>query len=78
MQKTVDLDNSELLRDLERLNCSWTWHRQKTDEFNHNLTHKLDTKSMFLNPLEKLGLFIKHDDLDDDDLDSSEEGEICL
>ncbi|KAJ1701005.1 hypothetical protein LUZ63_000784 [Rhynchospora breviuscula] len=77
VKKTVDLDNSELLKELESLNCSWTWHRRNSV----NMACGIEA---VLNPLEKLGLFIKYDDddMDDEDLKMParadvEEGEIC-
>ncbi|KAJ3705376.1 hypothetical protein LUZ61_009081 [Rhynchospora tenuis] len=77
VKKTVDLDNSELLKELERLNCSWTWHRTNS----LNMACGIEA---VLNPLEKLGLFIKYDDddMDDEDLKMParadiEDGEIC-
>lgn len=64
------------------MTCSWNWHMRKTDEFKQSMTCGIQMKSGFLNPLEKLGLFIKADDFDDEDLvvpakADVEEGEIC-
>ncbi|XP_078180589.1 transcription factor GTE12-like [Carex rostrata] len=82
VKKTVDLDNTELIKELERMTCSWNCHMRKTDEFKQNMACGIQMKSGFLNPLEKLGLFIKADDFDDEDLvvpakADVEEGEIC-
>ncbi|XP_020095812.1 transcription factor GTE9-like [Ananas comosus] len=67
MKKTVDIDNSEFLKDLERLSyCQTGYHLGMHDDSWANYMDGIDMKFGTANPLEKLGLFMKHDEFDEE------------
>ncbi|RZS19084.1 hypothetical protein BHM03_00051432 [Ensete ventricosum] len=67
MEKTVEIDNSHILKDLENLGCPLPRHFDRTDETVGKFMHELEMHSGVVNPLEQLGLFMKNEDLDEVD-----------
>lgn len=64
MEKTVEIDNSHILKDLENLGCPLPGH---FDLDNSHIMQELEMHSGLVNPLEQLGLFMKNEDLDEVD-----------
>nr|XP_009397772.1 PREDICTED: transcription factor GTE9-like isoform X1 [Musa acuminata subsp. malaccensis] len=67
MEKTVEIDNSHILKDLENLGCPLPGHFDMTDETVGKFMQELEMHSGLVNPLEQLGLFMKNEDLDEVD-----------
>lgn len=85
MEKTVDIDeNSRFFKDLENLGYSQPVYLDMPDEIVANFMDAVEQQCVLGNPLAKLGLFMKEDDLDEDlddwispaGDDDREEGEI--
>lgn len=64
MEKTVEIDNSHILKDIENLGCPLPGH---FDLDNSHIMQELEMHSGLVNPLEQLGLFMKNEDLDEVD-----------
>lgn len=67
MEKTVEIDNSHVLKDLENLGCPPPCLIDTPDDALGNIVHEFELQSGLMNPLEQLGLFMKKDDLDEAD-----------
>ncbi|XP_072952289.1 transcription factor GTE9-like isoform X2 [Typha angustifolia] len=83
MEKTVEIDNSEILKDIESLSYCQMGITMP-DEMLINVMYGNNLHSGPANPLERLGLFIKNDDLEEEveewisavNIGDVEEGEI--
>lgn len=88
MEKTVDVDNSNLVKDLENFGYPQPGHHlDMSDETVVNFMDGFELQSGLANPLEQLGLFMKNEYMDEEvdnwisatDNGDVEEGEIgCL
>ncbi|XP_010929323.1 transcription factor GTE11 isoform X2 [Elaeis guineensis] len=85
MEKTVDVDNSHLVKDLE--DFGYPHHLDMPDEVVVNFVDGFELQTYLANPLEQLGLFMKNEYMDEEvdnwisatDNGDVEEGEIgCL
>ncbi|WOL10419.1 transcription factor GTE9-like [Canna indica] len=78
MKKTVEIDNSDILKELENLGYPQPSLVDLSDDMVGNFVHEFELQSGLVNPLEQLGLFMKKEDVDaiDDYITAAGNGDV--